>query len=59
MADKKNSFDEKKIERIIEKGVKLSNNTKYLITIPGSELARGGGGARCMTMPIKRNPGAW
>lgn len=27
---------------------------KCAITIPGSELARGGGGARCMSMPIRR-----
>ena len=27
---------------------------KCVVTIPGSELARGGGGARCMSMPIRR-----
>jgi arginine deiminase len=26
------------------------------ISLPGSELVRGGGGPRCMTLPIRRRP---
>lgn len=32
---------------------------KCVVTIPGSELARGGGGARCMSMPVRRKIVNW
>ncbi len=34
--------------------IDLSKPGRMVITIDGSELARGGGGCRCMTMPIRR-----
>jgi len=30
-----------------------------VITIEGNELSRGGGGARCMTMPVARQDIIW
>lgn len=36
--------------------VDVKSYGKCVVTIDGSELARGGGGCRCMTMPIRRNP---
>jgi arginine deiminase len=39
---------------IVSGHIALNKYKKCLITIDGSELARGGGGARCMTMPLMR-----
>jgi len=55
----KHGFDILKAQDVINNNIKLSDYEKYVITIEGSELARGGGGARCMTMPIARKAVDW
>ncbi len=35
--------------------VDMNGYEKFVVTFKGSELPRGGGGARCMTMPIRRD----
>jgi arginine deiminase len=41
-------------EDVINGKTDLKELQKYVVTIDGSELSRGGGGARCMTMPVRR-----
>ncbi len=55
----KHGFDVLKAQDVIQDKINLSDYQKYVITIEGSELARGGGGARCMTMPIARKAVNW
>jgi arginine deiminase len=44
---------------LINDKVNLENYQRAVITIEGSELPRGGGGARCMTMPVSRQSVDW
>lgn len=39
---------------VVEKNINLDEVGRCVVTIDGSELARGGGGCRCMTMPLGR-----
>lgn len=48
-----------KANDIIDGTTDIARYQKYVITIDGSELPRGGGGARCMTMPINRTNIEW
>ena len=52
-------FEIIKANDIIDGSTDISRYQKYVITIDGSELPRGGGGARCMTMPINRTNIEW
>ena len=55
----KNGFDVLIAMDVIEGKVSPDRYNKCVIQIAGSELARGGGGARCMTMPIRRAAVDW
>ena len=55
----KNGFAIVPADDIISGRRPLAGLGRCAITLNGSELPRGGGGARCMTMPICRKPMVW
>ncbi len=54
-----NGFAIHNAKDIISGKVDPAQYNKLLILIEGSELPRGGGGARCMTMPVRRKKVPW
>jgi arginine deiminase len=52
----KNGFAIIPADDIITGRRQLAELGRCAVTLEGSELPRGGGGARCMTMPIRRRP---
>lgn len=52
-------FEIIKARDVIKNKVDIDAYEKFVITIEGDELSRGGGGARCMTMPISRKAVDW
>jgi arginine deiminase len=54
----KNGFEVLHAKELM-KNWQILPRTKTVITIAGAELARGGGGARCMSMPVRRKNVDW
>jgi arginine deiminase len=55
----KDGFEIITAEDVISGKRSVDDYKRCIVTIEGSELARGGGGARCMTMPVRRMGVDW
>ncbi|MFO7791057.1 MAG: arginine deiminase family protein [Bacteroidales bacterium] len=55
----KHGFEVLRARDIIKGKTHPGNYNKCVVTIAGSELSRGGGGARCMTLPFNRDDIKW
>ena len=55
----RNGFEIIPANDIIAGRRQMAERGRVAITLDGSELPRGGGGSRCMTLPIRRKPVPW
>ena len=55
----KNGFEVIKARDIAKGRKDMKDYKSFVVTLDGSELPRGGGGARCMTMPVLRDTINW
>ncbi len=55
----RNGYEIIKAADVLSGAKDLNNYSKYVVAIEGSELSRGGGGARCMSMPVRRKSVEW
>ena len=55
----KNGFEVIKAKDITKGRRDMKDYNSFVVTLDGSELPRGGGGARCMTMPVWREAISW
>ncbi len=55
----KNGFEVLTASEIASGKTDMKHYERFVVTIEGSELSRGGGGARCMTMPVRREKVNW
>ncbi|MGP1514549.1 MAG: arginine deiminase [Bacteroidales bacterium] len=55
----RHGFEVIKAEDVVRSQVDLKTKNRFVVTFEASELPRGCGGARCMTMPVSRQRVRW